>query len=141
MSDRNGFRYYDSIPVPQLSESVKQEKVPFCLAQLWREHARPIVFTDESSVQQDMQPGGISRRRGNSFPKRCAKRISIQLASSSRVPSAQKCGYRINAESYLQMLADGRIFDNLIHALGLDGFVWQQDNAPLHRPAFEVIHQ
>jgi hypothetical protein len=66
---RHGFRYYDSIPVPSVSESAKQARITFCLSQLRSEDARPIVFTDESSVEQDLRLGGIWRRRGELIPE------------------------------------------------------------------------
>jgi hypothetical protein len=52
-----------------------------------------------------------------------------------------KCPERINAESYMKMIADGMIFWRLIRALGTKGFIWQQDNMPPYCPIFDVIHQ
>jgi hypothetical protein len=42
----------------------------------------------------------------------------------------------------MHMLADAHIFYRLIETFGRDGFIWQQDNAPAHGPAWDVIrHQ
>jgi hypothetical protein len=40
----------------------------------------------------------------------------------------------------MRMLADAHIFHRLIEMAGRDGFTWDQDNAPAHGAAWEVIH-
>jgi transposase len=43
--------------------------------------------------------------------------------------------------SYMEMLADGHIFWQLERRFRKHGFIWQQDNAPIHGPGGEVIRQ
>jgi hypothetical protein len=65
---RHGFHYCDSIPVPSLSESAKQPRIMFWLTQLRSEDARPVVFPDESPVEQNLRLGGIWRGLGEFIP-------------------------------------------------------------------------
>jgi hypothetical protein len=56
-----GYHFYDSVPVPPLGANARQPRVQFCQEQLAREDfdLKPIIFTDESTVHQDLNLGGI----------------------------------------------------------------------------------
>jgi hypothetical protein len=50
-----------------------------------------------------------------------------------------RCPDHVNAEGYMKVLADARIFGHLMTQYGPRGFWWQQDNAPAHAACAGVI--
>jgi hypothetical protein len=65
---RNWFHYYDSIPIQSLQLQGKELRRIFCEGQLQRDDRLPIIFTDESTVAQDMNQGRIWERKGEFLP-------------------------------------------------------------------------
>jgi hypothetical protein len=61
---KSRFHFYDSIPVPPLIPDAMRARVLFCQAELARDNNLHVVFTDESTVTQNTDLGGIWRRRG-----------------------------------------------------------------------------
>jgi hypothetical protein len=61
-----GYLFYDSVPVPPLDADARQQRVQFCQEQLARDDfdLKPILFTGESTVHQDLNLGGLWRKRG-----------------------------------------------------------------------------
>jgi hypothetical protein len=123
------------------------KRVQFCQEQLNDVANLPIIFTDESTVTQDLNLGGIWRQKGEFVPEGlyeaeahpCSVMVwgAIGLGWRSELI---RCPKSVNATSYMQMLADHQIFFQLIQKYhGMRSFVWQQDNAPAHGPPKEVI--
>jgi hypothetical protein len=140
--------FYDSVPVPPLGADARQQRVQFCQKQLVRDDfdLKSIIFTDESTVHQDLNLGGIWRKGG----EQCNDAIYVKVAHkiSAMIWGAIAKGFRtrllrrprrVNTFSYMQMLADGAIFRWCREKLGPKGFYWQQNNAPAHGPGGEVI--
>jgi hypothetical protein len=134
--------------VPPLGADARQQRVQFCQEQPVRDdfNLTPIIYADESTVHQDLNLGGLWRKRG----KQCNDAIYIKvaheilvmiwgaIARSFRTRLLQS-PRRVNAFSYMQILVDGAIFRQCIENFGYDGFYWQQDDAPTNGPGREVI--
>jgi hypothetical protein len=61
---RQGYHYYDCVPVPRLKRESKGRRVAFAERQIKNNDDLPIIFTDESMVAQDLNLGGIWKQRG-----------------------------------------------------------------------------
>jgi transposase len=143
-----GYHYYDTIPMPGLGPITRANRVEFCRRYLADPNPLPIVFTDESMICQNLKRGGIWRRRGVYLPEgvyiKQAHEVSVMVwggISKDFRTWILQCPDSVNAISYAQMLADGRVFYMCITKFGPDGFIWQQDNAPAHGPLREVISE
>jgi hypothetical protein len=150
MRHEMGYHFYHVIPVPLLTDDAMRRRVAFCREQLTREDFNliPIIVTDESTICQDLNLGGIWRNRGEevndaSYVK-MAHEISVMIwgaISQGFRTKLLRCPERVDAISYMQMLADGQVFYQCIQKFGPAGFYWQQDNAPAHGPGGEIIEE
>jgi hypothetical protein len=90
-----GIHYYKSIPVPPLSALGQETRLAFCRKRLDDRSSFPIVFTDESTVGQDMNKGGIWRRRGRVLPEGVYESeqhpISVMVGGASQTISEVHC--------------------------------------------------
>jgi hypothetical protein len=140
------FQYYASCPVPPLKPAAKAKRVAFCEQELKREDGRRIIFTDESMIAQNMNKGGVWRRKGipvsGSFYEKEQHPISVMvwgaIGHGYRGPLI-RCNGHINGESYQAMLTNHRVLDELCRKFRRDWFWWQQDNAPAHRPSLRQL--
>jgi hypothetical protein len=144
----NKFHYYDSIPVMPLGAAAKANRMAFCRQQLARADELPVIFTDQSMICQDLNKGGIWRRKGefldegtfeqHTHPLSVMVWGDIGTGSRSRL---LRCSIYVNAKSYMRMLAEGHIFWFLEQRHGPQGFSWQPDNAPAYGPGRTVIQE
>jgi hypothetical protein len=128
-----GYHFYDSVPVPPLGADARHQRVQFCQEQLARDDfdLKPVIFTDESTVHQDLNLGGLWSKRGeqcnDAIYAKVAHEISVMIwgaiARGFRT-RLLRCPRRVNAFSYMQMLADGTIFRQCIEKFGSEGFYW-----------------
>jgi hypothetical protein len=145
-----GYHFYDSIPMPALSDDVKRRRVEFCREQFPRDDFafRPIAFTDESMIRRDLNLGGIWRQKGEQLDDagyvQVAHEISVMIwdAMSNEFRSKSvRCPELVNSHTYMEYLADSHIFYQCIQKFGMDGFYWQHDNPPSQGPGGEVFKQ
>jgi hypothetical protein len=142
----NGIHFYKTIPVPPLSDNAKAMRVQFCQERLAAHDHRPIIFTDESTVGQDMYLGGIWRHRGEFVPEGTYEvdqhPISVMVWGAIGPDFRSqliRCPPSVNGDSYIKMLAGCRVFGFLNQQFGEHGYWWQQDNAPPHKPGRDAI--
>ena len=140
----NKFKFYKVKDIPPLNESHKAARVKFC--QWFLEHPQtPIIFTDESSIQQNLQKGGIWRRRGTYPPGSFAPKEKHPLTVmvwGGVGPNGYRtdlllCPPRMNAISYAQLLSDNHVLEKISESIPC--FFWQQDGAPPHKACFEAF--
>jgi hypothetical protein len=81
MRHRNGFHHYESIPIQSLQPRDKELRKRCCEGQLWRHDRLPVIFTDESSVAQDLNKGDIWRRKGEFLPDATDKQDQYLIAA------------------------------------------------------------
>jgi hypothetical protein len=142
------YHYYDSIPIPPMTDKHKAMRVQFCEGILSSVGILPILFTDESLVSVNLDKGGIWRLKNEfvseAFFEKNAHNTSVMvwggITNNFRTPLLM-CPKSITTETYLGMLADHTIFKLLIEKFGKNGFIWQQDNAPPQQPTFSVIEE
>jgi hypothetical protein len=137
----NGYHYYESVAVPRLSAENKRARVAFAEAQIAQHDRLPIIFTDESMVAQNLNKGGIWRKRGEilveGFYERDHHPLSVMVWGAIGIGfrgPLMRCPPSVNQEVYRDILARSGIFQALCDRFGQDGFWWQQDNAPPHQP-------
>jgi hypothetical protein len=114
---RNWFHHYDWIPVQSLYSHGKELRRRFCAGQLQRHDELPILFVDGFTVAQDMNKGGMWRRKGGLLPDTTCEQANHLIAvmvwgaigPGFRSPLL-RCPDRVNAKGYMKMLADARIF-------------------------------
>jgi hypothetical protein len=141
-----GYHYYDSIPVPPLTAEAMANRAAFCQAQLARTDDVPIVFTDESTITQNLGLGGLWRMKtefleeGTHVEEAHPTAVMVWRAIANNFRSELlQCPPSVNAMSYMNVLAEAHIFYHLIQVFGERGFIWQQDNAPAHGPGLREI--
>jgi hypothetical protein len=120
--------------------------VAFCQAQLNRTDSTPIVFTDESTITQDLKFGGLWRLKNEFVPDGIYEAVAHGIAvmvwgaiATNFRSDLMRCPETVNALSYGQLLRDAAIFPSLTQVFGERGFIWQQDNAPAHGPVLREI--
>ena len=69
--NENNIKFYKMTPVPPLDESHKAERITLCDLILSYQYAQlpPIIFTDESTICEDLDRGCIWRERGHHPPE------------------------------------------------------------------------
>jgi hypothetical protein len=128
---KEGFRFYKSIPVPPLTPKRRITRVNFC--RYWDEHWRPHanIFTDESMVAQNLDQGGVWRRRGELIPEGTYEvdhhPISVMVRGAIGPNYRSKlirCPARMNGVSYAEMLASNNVIESLNRKFGPGGYIW-----------------
>jgi hypothetical protein len=122
---QHGYHYYDSVAVPPLSSEAKARRVAFANQRLAEALKRPVIFTDESTVMQDLNIGGIWRKKGEFVPEGfyeheahpCSVMVWGAIGPGWR-SELLRCPKSVNAMSYMQMLADHHIFYHLTQHYG-----------------------
>ena len=137
----NSIKYTPKVPVSSLTETHQQKRIEICqkFADIPYSQMPFLVFTDESTVMVDLEKGGIWRKKGvyppEAFYVKQAHPIQVMVwgAIGPR-------GYRsklvhikgnMNSESYIKMLNDNQIFEDITAKFG-NNWLFQQDNAPPH---------
>ena len=138
------YYYYDMTPVPPLTPLHIQKRIDYCNYILNNPNLT-IVFTDESTICQDLAHGGIWRKRGHyppeSFYSKEAHPLSVMVwggisKNGFRTPLI-RCPRSVTALSYCQFLAEHHILALCKNALG--EFTRQQDGAPSHQAVSELM--
>lgn len=134
-------KFHPKIPVPSLTEKHKIERVRFAnkFAHLSYRDMPVIIFSDESSVQVNLDSGGIWRRRGEypngSFCEKNAYPVKVMVWGAIGPEGFRTTLIRIdgaiNAKTYIKMLHDNNIHAQIYEYFG-DDFIFQQDNARPH---------
>jgi hypothetical protein len=114
------YHYHASVPVPPLDAAAKERRIQFCQHELARTDGLPIIFIDESMVRQDLNLGGIWRRREELLEEafyeesRHATQVMVWGAIGENYRcSLLECPPPINGDSYLQLLQQNEVFTNL----------------------------
>jgi hypothetical protein len=143
---QNGDHYYECVPVPRLSPEAQMTRVTFAQNQVANHDGLPIIFTDESMVAQDLDRGGIWRKRGEileeGFYEKDHHPLSVMVWGAIGVGfhgPLIRCPSSVNQVSYREILTESRILETLCQRFGPQGFWWQQDNAPAHQPVQRVL--
>jgi hypothetical protein len=97
-------------------------------------------------VGLNMNKGGIWRRRGEQLAEGTyeVEQHSIQVMVWGAIGpnfrgELQRCPPSVNGESYIEMISEKCILSVLNDMFGVMGYWWQQDNAPAHRMAAELL--
>jgi transposase len=137
------FHFYKTIPVTPISDDARGVRVAFTRARIaYPLHLDPAtVFTDESMVGQDMNRGGIWRRRGELLPENTYEReqhpISVMVWGAIGPGFRSKlvrCPPTVDGYTYIEMIAKSGVLRDLNAHFGRGRYLWQQDNAPAHKP-------
>ena len=148
-----GMRFLRPIPECPLTQRHKDNRVVFAVD--WLENRvnllrrSPIIFTDESKVC--LEEG---TRRLWRIPGQCLEGEYVSITQHPvqvMVWGAVGVGYKsrlfffketCNKETYIQLLEENRIFEELNDLFGEFQYVFQQDNAPPHvaRGTMEWLH-
>lgn len=142
-------QYYRKIAVPDLTDDHKIKRLNFAnnFTHLTYRQMPIIIFTDESCVEVNLR-GGIWRRRGeypieafyekNTHPIKCM--VWGGIGPRGFRTTLIKIEGKINAESYVNMLQNNNIQQQIINCFGHD-FIYQHDNARPHtaRAATEYL--
>lgn len=130
----NNISYWKKICVPPLEPWHKLDRLRMCntITEVGVRTLLPIVFTDESTIVENLNSGGIWRQRGHYPPQafyvKEAKPNSIMIWGGIGPP-----GYRtklirfdetVTKESYVAMLQKNQIFNNITQHLG-NLWIWQ----------------
>jgi transposase len=141
---KKGYGFYRSIPVPPLTPRRRQTRVQFCKWQDEHWTGCPIIFTDESMVAQDLNQGGLWRRRGEMLAEGTYDLdhhpIAVMVWGAIGPNYRSKlirCPPSVNGVSYKEMLESNNVIEKLNARFGPRRYVWQQDNAPSHRKAWK----
>jgi transposase len=84
-----GLHYYECIPIPNLLERHKRQRIQFCTEHIMMAKIAPIIFTNESTVGMNMNAGGLWRYKDNCDPKDFSLSILIEFMSWQSVTSVQ----------------------------------------------------
>jgi transposase len=145
----NGYHFYKEVTVSPLSDQAKQDRLAFCLREVTTPFDLPIIFTDESTVEQDLRKGGIWRRKGEIIPEMFvpteAHPISVMvwggIGPNGLRTDLIRCPASVTGESFIQFLADNRIIGSLNTVYGEKKYYFQQDNASPHRVYRDLLQQ
>lgn len=141
----NKIKYYRKTAISPLTEDHKQARIQMSdIILSYEPHALPpIIFTDESTICENLEEGGIWREWGHhppeSFFTKEAHPISIMIwggigPRGFRTPLLFFNGH-VNSQKYVDTLKQNQIFEKIECIFG-HSYVWQQDNAPSHRSKF-----
>jgi hypothetical protein len=72
LRDQQGCQFYKEIETCDLSPEHKMAGIRFCANEIDDPIQIPIVFTDEATVQLNLQKDGVQRRRGAHIPEALA---------------------------------------------------------------------
>lgn len=141
------FGYFKVKKMPPLDLKHKTARIEYCDFILEHQKMPPIIFTDESTIQINLEKRGIWRRRGcyptGSFIETIQHPISVMvwggIGPDGFRTDLLRCPVRVTAESYAKMLSD----NNVLNIIGnsVPNFIWQQDGAGPHRPCFQVFSE
>ena len=137
----NKIKYYQMTPIPPLDDQHKTARLELCDIILSYHYLQlpPIIFTDESTVCENLNGGGIWREYGH-HPEECFYSKEQKPLSVMIWGGIGPRGFRtrlfyfqnhVNSQSYMKTLLDNNIFGE-IEAIFDRTYVWQQDNAPSH---------
>ena len=141
------YHYFKIKDMPPLDDKHKKARIEYCDYILQNQSMIPIIFTDESMIEQNLHKKGIWRRRGQ-YPNGT---FAVTIGHPTCVmvwggigPNGYKtpllrCPERLNSISYAKMLSDNNIFLQI--GENVPNFVWQQDGASPYNPCFEIISQ
>lgn len=141
----NKIKYYQMTPVPSLTEDHKRARLSLCdLILSYRyDQLPPIIFTDESTVVENLNSGGIWREYGHhppeSFFNQEQRPLSVMIwggigPRGFRTPLFYFQTH-VNSQSYMKTLLDNDVFSEIERIFGRT-YVWQQDNAPSHTSGY-----
>jgi transposase len=141
---KSGFGFYKTIPVPPLTPKRKVTRVAFCKWQDGHWNDPVIIFTDESMVAQNLDLGGIWRKRGEFLAEGTYElelhplHVMVWGAIGPNYRSKLiRCPASVNGDSYRAMLDTNKVIDDLNRRFGRRGYVWEQDNASPHQKAWK----
>ena len=139
--NEDGIKYFQKIPVPPLTATHMQNRVNFAtqFAQMAYANMPSLIFTDESTVEVNLNGGGIWRRRGEyppgSFYEKVAHPVSCMIWGAIGPKGFRtkliKVDGTLNADEYVRMLYRNMVPQQIFNIFG-NNYVFQQDNARPH---------
>lgn len=143
--NKKGFIYTSLIPMCRLTQQHKINRVNFAnyFAHLPLGYARPIIFSDESTICININKRGIWRKRGfypeEGFYIKESKPKSIMIWGAigpygwrSKLVRVQG---HVNSQKYIQILDNSNTIQYIANVWNGNCF-FQQDNAPSHVSAY-----
>ena len=139
--NENKIKFYKLTPFPPLDYAHKQARLLLCDLILSYDYLQlpPIIFTDESTVCENLNGGGIWREYGHyppeSFYNKEQRPTSVMIWSGIGPRGFRttlfKFDQHVNSQSYMKTLLDNNIFEEIEKIFGRIN-VWHKDNAPSH---------
>jgi hypothetical protein len=141
------YHFYKEVPIPDLKPEHFVRRKEFCEGFLASGEQRPIVFSDESAIEQDLALGGIWRMKGEIVPEMFipTDQHPLKVMGWGAIgpggwrSKLVRCPPSVNTVSYLEMLSEAGIFRKLNKKWGEFGYIFMEDNAPAHTGAFSII--
>jgi transposase len=132
--------FYSSTPVTPLDPAHMDARLQFCNQMAQLDPRIPIIFTDESTVKQDLNKGGLWRRRGEhidqEFFDRPAHPVQVMIwggiGPNGYRTTLIRCPKSVNKASYVEFLSEYNIITDLDETFGRGQYLFQQDNATAH---------
>ena len=133
--------------MPPLDEAHKVSRINYCNYILSFPSMPYIIFTDESTVVQNLHKKGIWRKRGcypeGSFAITEKHPISVMvwggIGPNGFKTDLLRCPERMTALTYANMLSENHTLFTI--GQNIPDFIWQQDGAGPHKACFEIIEQ
>jgi hypothetical protein len=137
---RNGYHFYQEIKTTPLTPQHKENRANFCNVHAREPLQEAIIFSDKSTIGQNLGRGGLWRRRGEHIPE-CFAPVEAHPRQIMIWGAIGPGGYRspliwlreaVNQLTYLQMFSEHDLIPLFLGEYGEGKFVFQQDNASPH---------
>jgi hypothetical protein len=143
------YHYYKRVPVCPLTADHMRARVAFCDTAAEFDPQQVIIFTDESTVEQDLNEGGIWRRKGErveeGFFQQTGHPVHVMIwggiGPNGYRTKLLQCPSSVNGSAYIRLLADNAIIRDLDIRFGRHQYKFQQDNAPAHGAFANVLKE
>jgi hypothetical protein len=144
----NHYRFYKTVPVPSLKQHHKDARVRFCHDQINNPFPFPIVFSDESTVEVNLDRLGLWRIRGHHIPEENFQQdahpehvmIWGAIGPGGWRSPLKRCPPSVTREAYLELLC-GQGIITMMQTAFPNGFIFQQDNASPHTAAVSELQK
>lgn len=143
----DGIKYFKKVPIPNLTNYHKIKRMDFStkISNYSQENIPNFIITDESTVEENLEKGGIWRRRGHfppgTFYTKEGHPISVMVwrgigPGSYRTKLLRVHG-KMNSIKYVDLLLSNDVFIDIEKNFGKN-YIFQQDNAPPHKSRYTM---
>jgi transposase len=144
-----GYHFYQQIVATRLTTTHKEKRILFTQKVLSGVYNGPIVFTDESLIEMNLELGpewrGKGERTPTTFFTRVQKDVRVMVWGGICTDGFKTPLLRIDGtettESYLELLNNAQIIPLLNQHFGPGKFWYQEDNATPHIGASSILQR